>query len=149
MAWVVTALFLPGIIGLGYIIHASPHKFACWQELIVVLVVLLFSIAVFTFVWKQFSLRSEAADEIIVMINLVNNLCRNGEYISGLETSALDIKSPYIPGKPWPNFIQDELENARGKGRTRSTWQCTDFISYAAIILALLISVFLVITTTF
>jgi len=146
MAWVVTALFVPRIIGLSYLVF-SPHRehVACSITFIALL-----SICVSLFVWKQFQLRSDAADTIAVMINIVNKLCINENYLQTLTQEELEVEQPYNPDKPWPKFIQNEKKDgkAKNRGRSKCTKICTDLVSYTALGLSVLIALYIVIFGT-
>lgn len=135
MAWVVTALFVPGIIGLSHFVFGGYPEYRPWSIIFIVLM----TICVALFVYKQFERRSDAADTIAVMINIVNKLCINDCYIQTLTQEKLEVE-PYDANKPWPKFIQQEKTKAKGKGRAKRTKIFTDYVIYITIVLSLTIS---------
>jgi len=144
MAWVITALFVPGIITLGFVLKDAGQT-SCY----IVLVQIVFAALVCAFVIRQFQLRSGAADTIAAIINIVNELCIDHKaYIDSLKLEALKVKKPYNANKPWPIFIENEIAEAKHKGRTLSTMICTDVASIAAIIIATALSICLAYPTT-
>ena len=131
MAWVVTALYLPGIIVLGYYINKSG-----WEPCYIFLLLLpVFAISL-AFVLLQFHLRSKAADTIIALMNVVSNLCNDPNYLRNKDREV----EAYRAGKPWPKFIETEIEKAKGKGRPPYIKWLSDGVTFAAMVLATIVA---------
>ena len=79
MAWVATALYVPGIIALGYLIDIKfkDVTITCWQYLLLFLIFASLASLVFIFVYRQFKLRSRSADEVNAFIELLNEVSKD------------------------------------------------------------------------
>jgi len=91
------------------------------------------------FVYEQFRLRSHAADTVAALMKLVNDLSKDEDYQKSIQ-GKLEIKQKDL----WPEFVQDEIDRHKGKGRSITTKLFTDVTSYAAIVLATFIAIYLV-----
>jgi hypothetical protein len=123
MAWVITALYVPSILTLGF--SLSKKSLECWIISIIFGLALILTI---TFVIKQLQLRSLAADTCLALTRLINEYSKN--------PSRIPLCTSFQKGKQWPQFIQDEIEHCKGKGRSRCTFICTDVMLCIAIILS-------------
>jgi len=126
MAWVATAFYIPGIIVLGFYTQKMLGITSCWRCLFVFVVFVLFGI-VAAFVYEQFRLRSHAADTVAALMKLVNDLSKDEDYQKSIQ-GKLEIKQKDL----WPEF------------RSITTKLFTDVTSYAAIVLATFIAIYLV-----
>ncbi len=139
MSWVVTALYVPGIIALGYIAEnkLKDEFITCGQYLLVFLIFALLASLVFIFVYRQFKLRSRAADIVDALIELVNEVSKDDGIVqSWNENSEIE------KGKHWPQFIENKI--VPGKGRDLLTKLTTDGVCYAAIIISTIIALLLI-----
>ncbi len=138
MSWVATALYVPGIMALGYLVEKKFEDAAItplWQCLLVFLIFALFALLVFMFVYRQFKLRSRAADVVAALIELLNEVSKDEKVVESWST---EIKG----NKVWPEFIENKV--VPGKGRNILTKLTTDGVCYAAIIFSTVIALLLV-----
>jgi hypothetical protein len=121
MAWVITALYVPSILTLGF--SLSSKSLENWAIIIIFCIAFILTTA---FVLKQLSLRSTAADTCLALTKLINEYCKNPDEFSPCTT--------FINGKQWPQFIQSEIDRCKCKGRSRGTKLCTDVVLVIAIL---------------
>lgn len=126
MAWVATAFYIPGIIVLGY---QAPVVSAFWQCFVATLLFFGAACLVLIFVRTQFRLRQQAADIVMALMRLVNKFCKDAAF----KPTETDIAEE---ARFWPKFVQDEIDSVRGEGRPPTVTLSTDWVSYAAIVLA-------------
>jgi hypothetical protein len=141
MAWVATALYVPSIIALGYFIESKIHDeniaLSCWQFLLIFLILAIFAVLVFIFVYRQFKLRSKAADYFDAFIELLNDLSHDDSVIDSWNKDFEIIKD-----KHWPKFVENKV--VEGKGRNTLTMRTTDLPCYIAICFSSIIAMLLV-----
>jgi len=103
MAWVATALYIPGIIVLGY--HV-PDMTACWQYLVVFVVFALVACLILKFAKMQFNNHWDAHYIVAGLIRAASRLSSGKPPLDG---------SDLIVGKDkrWPEFIEKEIKHAR------------------------------------
>ena len=131
MAWLLTSIYVPSILTLGF--SLSLHNINdCWRILIFVLAAVLAE----TFVIRQLWLRSIAADTHRALTKLLNDFCKNADSFSSLNIGFED-------NKQFPNFIQDQIENNKCKGRNWIDRLCTDTMLCLAILLSSLFAYFI------
>ena len=119
MAWVITALYVPGIIYLGYSIHR-----ALIPEWVVFGGMVFVSYLVGIFVKMQFDMRWEAADVIHVLMQRLAKL--NG----GTESLPANWEFKDEKNHVWPKFIQDQVCELK---KQRSFWNA--FIAFWKVLL--------------
>ena len=117
MAWVITALYVPGILALGFSLSNQYQSLECWEISIIFGVAFIIAL---TFVIKQLHLRSLAADTCLALTKLINKYSKNPDRIPSCTS--------FQNGKQWPQFIQDEIDRCKHKGRSRCTFICTDVV---------------------
>lgn len=152
MAWVITALYIPSIIYIGYT-ESMVWRGICWERVIVTLITLA-GCLVFKFVNMQYRHRWEAADIIKILMRKVAEL-NNGNEPPQQEEWKIDKKDDC-----WPNFVQYEINKRKEK---REIWKyiwktrqlrclCefviddrgkTEIVSYTAIIISSICSILL------
>ncbi len=137
MSWVATALYVPGIIALGYLFNTklNGEVITFWQHVLVFLFFAVLAALVFTFVYRQFRLRSRASDVVDALIELLNELSNDDSIIESWDT---EIKKD----KHWPQFIENKI--LPGKGRKLLTIITTDIVCYLAIILSTVFGLLLI-----
>ena len=148
MAWVATALYVPGIIYLGFIFKGSQN--------VVVSVFLLVAVALFyIFVNMQFRMRWYAADVVAILMR------RMAEFNRGAELPRSDEWAIDKEDDVWPHFVQQEINTLKemrkfGKAcialkdlvlfrlaKVDNRWK-TELATYLAIFLATAFSIYLV-----
>ena len=118
MAWVITALYVPGIIYLGYSIHrASIPEWVVFGGIVFV------SYLVGIFVKMQFDMRWEAADVVHILMRHMSDLNRGGE---------LPREDEWVVDNNdvWPYFVRKELDDLK---KERSFWKA--FIEFWKVLL--------------
>ena len=125
MAWLATAFYIPLIIALGFRV---PRTSTFWGTLGEVILFIVLACLVSAFVFTQFRLRQLAADEIVALTRLVNDFCKNADN-PDFEPTDVEI----VEGRYWPEFVQKEINDAKGKGRLIFDKWGTDVVSYLAI----------------
>ncbi len=126
MAWVVTALYVPSIIYLGYIEGRIWRN--GWEALVTVLIVLA-SYFVFVFVKMQFDNRWQAADVIKVLLHRWSEFIRKEE-IPTNDKWMIDENS-CGEKYDWPRFVQTKVNDLEKKNRNWEKalealmWICT------------------------
>jgi len=130
MAWVATALYIPGVMALGY--YASRidgwfQSFPLWVPFIVL------AVLVSLFVEIQFRNRWKAAETVAGLIRVA------GQLLTG-EISLNDSNVRTKPNKRWPKFIEDGIEAAAKSEANRLCFDkmATMGVSFLAIVLATL-----------
>jgi hypothetical protein len=129
MSWVVTSIYVPSILTLGF--SLSNFNLDFW--LIPIFIISLF-IAV-SFVVKQLRLRAIAADTHLALTIILNQYCSNPDLFS----PCINFKD----GDNFPQFIQDEIKRCKNKGRTITDRIFTDYMLIAAIAVSTIGAVFL------
>ena len=112
MAWVITALYVPSIIYLGY------RGRAIWQSISLewIAPVLIFFAGYFVFIFThmQFSNRWQAADAVIILMQRYNDLNRGGKMPRQGEWR-------YKEDDHWPCFVRNGMKQLnRGE---RNCWK--------------------------
>ncbi|MFC1988042.1 hypothetical protein ACFLVH_05850 [Chloroflexota bacterium] len=139
MSWLPTALYIPSVIGLGYILETrfENKALACWQYLLIFIIFALFALLVFLFVYRQFRLRAKAADRVAALIGLINDVSKANNVVE-FEIEDSKIKEDQV----LPEFILKKVVS--GKGRNTLTKLTTDGVCYVAIIFSTIIGMLLV-----
>lgn len=104
MAWVATALYVPGIISLGYITDGI-----CGSRVadgVATLLLLLVTILVYLFVSMQFTMRWVAADIQAGLMLVMASLCNS---LQLPPKDKLKVENDNL----WPNFIQERIDQQR------------------------------------
>ena len=142
MAWVATALYVPGIVTLGYITGKQilSENTPCWITGILTFVIVILLASISCFVWKQFDLRLDASATNKALMKLVNDFCRLPEE----KIKELINKTEVEKGNNWPEFVRVEIKNERRGARSKITWICTDVVSYVSILIATITALCLV-----
>ncbi|MFC1939117.1 hypothetical protein ACFLXO_00310 [Chloroflexota bacterium] len=124
MAWGATALYIPGIIVLAF--QLPKNCFTWWPFIVVFVLVMLF-------INRQFHLRAKSADTNDALRKLLQDVYHGRD----LQQENCSIAK----GKHWPQFVEQEIEVMKGRGRSWKDFLCTDLVSYLAIIVATLIAI--------
>ena len=108
MAWVITALYVPGIITFASYIRILEQP--GWQIRSTILLIIV-TYLVFCFLKMQFDMRWESADTIRI---LMQRLARLNEYgkLPGQDEWKIDKET-----NSWPNFIQNKIDESRKSKR--------------------------------
>lgn len=135
MAWLATAFYITGIIALG---SFFPYTSDFWVAFGEVTLLIVFTCLIVLFVCTQFKLRQTAADEILALTKLVNSFCKNPDFAP--------TEVEYPKDKYWPEFVQKEIDNTKGKGRLAFTKLYTDVVIYSAIGVSFIFALVLALT---
>jgi len=114
MAWVITALYMPSIIYLGY--REGQVWRGCWEWGVGVLIGFVFYL-VLVFIKMQFDMRWESADLVKILMRHWMRLNSGGDLPRQDEWVIIDEEKDYLP-----HFVQEELNNLRKKDRNCRDW---------------------------
>jgi hypothetical protein len=139
MAWSATALYVPGVIALGFFSSANMANItACWRVGLATSIILLLSVLVGVFVYRQFELQLVAAKTVEALIKLVNDFCSLDSAGAQKVVAECQIEKDKI----WPKFVQEKIDDATG--RSFATKLFTNGASLLTIGLATLFAIILV-----
>ncbi|MFQ6122150.1 MAG: hypothetical protein ACE5LA_03715 [Dehalococcoidales bacterium] len=106
MAWVVTALYVPGIIYLGYLEGQVLRVLGV--EILVILFMFLVAFPVLIFVTMQFDMRWHAADAVQAFIERWADLNGGGELPRADEWKIKE-------GEKWPYVVQRRIDELKAR----------------------------------
>ena len=137
MAWLATVLYIGGAPTSA--LYTSPS--APLQRWVLVVLVLILTVMIGLFVRTQFRNRAIASDIINALMITLNNFCADSTFSPDKTGNAAS------NWQKWPQFVQDEIDQQKGRGRPFSDRLGTDYVSYTAIIGAMLITLAIVLRT--
>lgn len=131
MAWVFTALYVPGIIALGFALKGTNTPLDSPSYWFIAVFVVAWFLAT-AFVCKQLRLRSGAADTNLAIKMILNRLCIDPDW----DPVNVEIEQDHL----WPDYIQSEIDSLKGKGRPLRDTVFTDYPLILAIALSSVIA---------
>ncbi|MFC1934604.1 hypothetical protein ACFLXX_05630 [Chloroflexota bacterium] len=142
MAWLITALYVPAVLYLGYT-EGTVWRGMCWERVVIGLITFA-ACLVWLFVNTQYRLRWEAADAVKILMQRLADLNGGGELPKQCEWKPKE-------DDHWPHFIRCKLDILK---EDRKFWKHpskfladnrgrTEFVSHTAIILVSLFAVIL------
>ena len=148
MAWVITALYIPGIITIGYLSRGLWYPTG---QVIISILLLILGYLVFVFMKMQFDMRWYAADVVAVLMRRLAKLNSGDEPPSGDEWE-IDEEDKYRR----PKFMKCDMDKEEKRaviaafwdiflwrwGKVDDRWK-TELPSYIALVLATLVALVL------
>jgi len=116
MAWVITALYVPSIVYLGYAIKQSWE----WVAIVVIGLVLF---CVWKFVRMQFDMRWKEADIIAVLMQRLAELNGGAKPPIPIEWTIEEKINTPITLNIWPKFIQCKINQLKTKRKCKEAFK--------------------------
>lgn len=120
MAWVITALYVPGIVYLGYI--ESQIRRGAWEVLVGVLIFLAW-FCVWKFVRMQFYMRWKEADIIAVLMQRLAKLNGGAKPPLPKEWTIEEKINTPITLNIWPKFIQCKIDQLKTERKCKEAFK--------------------------